>query len=49
MQILNLKRLIDIKVIFLRSFTTKVSEHIPSGSSMSSISSFKDIENKHYV
>ena len=29
------------------SFTTKVSEHIPSGISMSTISSFKSIENKH--
>ena len=31
------------------SFTTKVSEHIPSGFSMSTISSFKRIENKHDV
>ena len=28
-------------------FTTKVSEHIPSGFSMSKISSVKSIENKH--
>ena len=28
-------------------FTTKVSEHIPSGFSMSTISSFRSIENKH--
>ena len=31
------------------SSTTKVSENIPSGFSMSTISSFKSIENKHYV
>ena len=31
------------------SFTTKVSEHIPSGFSMSTISSFRSIENKHNV
>ena len=31
------------------SFTTKVGEHIPSGFSMSTISSFKTIENKHDV
>ena len=31
------------------SFTTKVSEHIPSGFSMSTISSLKSIENKHNV
>ena len=29
------------------SFTTKVSEHIPSGFSMSTISSFRSVENKH--
>ena len=29
--------------------TTKVSEHIPSGFSISTISSFKSTENKHYV
>ena len=29
------------------SCTTKVSEHIPSGFSMSSISAFRSIENKH--
>ena len=29
------------------SSTTKVSEHIPSGFSLSTISSFKNIENKH--
>ena len=28
-------------------FATKISEHIPSGFSMSTKSSFKDIENKH--
>ena len=31
------------------SSTTKVGEHIPSGFSMSPISSFKSIENKHDV
>ena len=31
------------------SSTTKVSEHIPSGFSMSTISSFRSIENKHDV
>ena len=29
--------------------TTKVSEHIPSGFSMSAISSFRSIENKHDI
>ena len=32
-----------------KSPRTKVSEHVPSGFSMSTISSFKDIENKHDV
>ena len=32
-----------------KSSTTKVSEHIPSGFSMSTISSFRSIENKHDV
>ena len=31
------------------SLTTKVSEHIPLGFSMSTISSFRSIENKHNV
>ena len=31
------------------SSTTEVSEHITSGFSMSTISSFRSIENKHYV
>ena len=31
------------------SFTTKVSEHIPSGFLMSTILSFKSIKNKHGV
>ena len=30
-------------------FTTKVGKHIPSGSSMSTVSSFKSIENKDDV
>ena len=29
------------------SFTTKIRKHIPSGFSMSTISSFRNIENKH--
>ena len=32
-----------------KSSMTNVSEHIPSGFSMSTIPSFKDTENKHYV
>ena len=39
----------DVKIILKKSFMTKVSEHISSGFSMSTISSFKDIENKHDV
>ena len=31
------------------SYTTKVSEHIPSAFSMSTISLFKSIENMHYL
>ena len=31
------------------SFTTKISEHIPSGFSMSTISSFRSIENEHDI
>ena len=31
------------------SSTAKVSEHVPSGFSMSTISSFKSIENKHDI
>ena len=31
------------------SSTTKVNKHIPSGFSMSTISSFRSIENKHNV
>ena len=31
------------------SSTTKLTEHIPSGFSMSTISSFRSIENKHEV
>ena len=34
---------------FENSYTTKVSDHIPSGFSVSTISSFKNIENKHDV
>ena len=32
-----------------KSSTTKVGEHNPSGFSMSAISTFRDIENEHYV
>ena len=32
-----------------KSSTAKVSEHIPIGFTMSTMSSFKDIENKHHV
>ena len=31
------------------SSTTKISEHIPSGFSMSKISSFRSMENKHDI
>ena len=37
----------DVKIIFKNSSTTKVSKHILSGFSMSAISSFRSIENKH--
>ena len=37
------------KNIFENSSTTKVSEHIPSGFSMFTISSFRSIENKYDV
>ena len=39
----------DVKIIPEKSSTTKVNEHIPSGFSMSTISSFKSIKNKHDV
>ena len=39
----------DVKIIMKNDLSKKVSEHIPSGFSMSTISSFKTIENKHYV
>ena len=38
-----------VKIILKNSFTTKVSEHILSGFSMSRISSLKSVENKHDV
>ena len=41
------KRLMDIKNIPKNVSTTKVGEHIPSGFSMSTISSFKSIESEH--
>ena len=37
----------DVKLMLKKWFTTKVGKHIPSGFSMSTILSFKDIENKH--
>ena len=51
MQILNviIEKIDGCKNNPKNSFTTKVSEHIPSGFSMSTISSFKSIENKHDV
>ena len=39
----------DVKINLKKSSMTKVSEHILSDFSMSAISSFKDIENKHDV
>ena len=39
----------DVKKIQQNSTTTKVSEHISSGFAMSTISSFRSIENKHGV
>ena len=58
--LINFKNLIKHNLLFIKkidrcknnpenSFTTKVSEHIPSGFLMSTISSFKIIENKHDV
>ena len=44
-----MKRLIGVRIITKNSSTTKVSEHIPSSFSMSTISSFKRIETKHDV
>ena len=51
MQVLNviIEKIDGCKNNPKNSFTTKVSEHIPSGFSMSTISSFKSIENKHDV
>ena len=39
----------DVRIILKNSSATKVSEHIPSGFLMSTISSFKNIEHKHDV
>ena len=39
----------DVKIILKNSFTTKVTKHIPTGLSMSTVSLFKSIENKHDV
>ena len=39
----------DVKLMLKKWFTTKVGKHIPSGFSVSTISSFKKIENKHDV
>ena len=43
------KKIDGCKNIAKNSSTTKVSEHIPSGFSMSTISSFRNIENKFDV
>ena len=43
-----MKRLMGVRIITKNS-STKVSEHIPSSFSMSTISSFKRIETKHDV
>ena len=37
----------DVKIILKNHSTIGVREHIPSGFSMTTISSFKDIEYKH--
>ena len=37
----------DVKIILKNSSATKVGEHIPSRFSMSTIFSFKSIDNKH--
>ena len=39
----------DVKIDPENSSTTKVSEHIPSGFSMTTISSSRSVENKHDV
>ena len=39
----------DVKIILKIHLTTRVSEHIPSGFSKSTISSFRSIENNHDV
>ena len=39
----------DVKTILKKTFTTKVGEHTPLGLSMPTISSFRNIENKHGV
>ena len=51
MQILDVsqKRLKDVKKNPKNSSTTKLGEHIPSGFSLSTISSFKSIEDKHDI
>ena len=48
----DLERLLekmDVKTILKKTFTTKVGEHTPLGLSMPTISSFRNIENKHGV
>ena len=51
MQISNLqqKKYGECKHNLVKSSTTKICEHIPSGVSMSTILSSKDIKNKHDV
>ena len=44
-----IERLIDAKIILKNSSRTKVSKHIPSVFSISTISVFQSVENKHDV
>ena len=39
----------DVRIILINSSATKVSKNIPSGFSITTISSFRSIENKHDV
>ena len=43
------RKIVECKYNSENSSTTKLSEHFPSGFSMSVLSSFKSIENKHDV
>ena len=44
-----IKKIVVYKKNSEKSCTTKVTEYIPSGFSMSTVLSFKDIENKIYI